>query len=300
LNPFTLENEYFRVVILDYGALLHQLWVKDKHQRWVNVVMGLDTPEAYLTDTWSRGAVIGRFAGRLENPIAVQQQFHTIEHEKGVMLHSGSGGWGSKFWTVHTQKATEISLSYTCAHGTTGFPGTVEATLTYQLKDSDLILYYAAQADQPTHINLTNHAYFNLNPSGKIASQELTIAADSILELKNSLVPTGNRVQVDQTPYDFRIPKKIASLSLDDYYVLNKKASPAASLYASETGILMETKTDQPGIVVFTPPHFEAICFETQKFSNTPNIESFPTTLVVPNKPYKQKTVFTFSIPERE
>ena len=297
MNSFILENDYLRIIILDYGALLHQLWIKDKHQKWINIVMGLDTPNAYLTDTWSRGAVIGRFAGRLENPIAIEQQPFFIENQNGVMLHSGSGGWGTKIWKVHSHSETKISLSYTCPHGTTGFPGTVKATVTYQLEDSNLILHYIAQTDQPTHINLTNHSYFNLNPSGKIDSQELMIAADAILELKNSLVPTGNSIKVDQTPYDFRTPKKIDTLSLDDYFVLNNKASLSASLYAIETGILMETFTDQPGIVIFTPPHFEAICFETQKFSNTPNIDTFPSTLVDPEEPYIQKTKFKFSVP---
>ena len=83
---------------------------------------------------------------------------------------------------------------------------------------------------------------------------------------------------------------------MDDYFVLNNKSNEAAVLFSSETGIEMSTHTDQPGIVVFTPPHFDAICFETQKFSNTPNIKNFPTTLVKKEETYRHKTLFKFRL----
>ena len=67
-------------------------------------------------------------------------------------------------------------------------------------------------------------------------------------------------------------------------------------MYSPETGILMKTITDQPGVVIFTPPHFEAICFETQKFSNSPNIPTFPSTLVKANEEYTHQTRFEFSL----
>jgi len=87
---------------------------------------------------------------------------------------------------------------------------------------------------------------------------------------------------------------------LDDYFVLNKNAEEAAVIFSPETGIEMKTITDQPGIVVFTPPHFEAICFETQKFSNTPNIPSFPSTLIESGETYQHNTHFKFSLKNEE
>ncbi len=296
MKSFTLENKHLKVVLLDYGALLHQLWVKDRNGDFVNVIQGLPSPEDYKKDSWSRGAVIGRFAGRLENPIQIDFEPIAIEHHEGVLLHSGSSGWGTKTWTCEKQHPNAVLFSITCPEGASGFPGTVNATMHYKIENTSLHLKYSAKTDRPTHINLTNHAYFNLNPKGKIKDQILHIQADEFLYLKNNLVPSGKRVNVSHTPFDFRTPKKINNTVLDDYFVLNSNAKIAASLSDPSSGIVMETLTDQPGVVVFTPPHFEAICFETQKFSNTPNIASFPSTLIRSNEVYQQNTEFRFSI----
>ena len=292
----TLENENLKAVFLDYGAVLHQLWVKEKNGIPINIVMGLETPEDYHHDNWSRGAVIGRFAGRLENPIQIGSEQISIEHSEGVLLHSGSSGWGKKTWDIVTQKSNQVSFRYICREGASGFPGQVVAHIHYRLEEDSLSLEYHAQTNIDTHINLTNHAYFNLNPEGKIDRQYLRIHADEVLELKPSLVPTGLKKAVNQTSFDFRKQKQIGENRMDDYFVLNNKSNEAAVLFSSETGIEMSTHTDQPGIVVFTPPHFDAICFETQKFSNTPNIKNFPTTLVKKEGTYRHKTLFKFRL----
>ena len=292
----TLENESLKAVFLDYGAVLHQLWVKDKNGIPINIVMGLETPEDYHHDNWSRGAVIGRFAGRLENPIQIGSKQISIEHSEGILLHSGSSGWGKKTWDIVTQKSNQVSFRYICREGASGFPGQVVAHIHYRLEEDSLSLEYHAQTNIDTHINLTNHAYFNLNPEEKIDRQYLRIHADEVLELKPSLVPTGLKKAVNQTSFDFRKQKQIGENRMDDYFVLNNKSNEAAVLFSSETGIEMSTHTDQPGIVVFTPPHFDAICFETQKFSNTPNIKNFPTTLVKKEEAYRHKTLFKFRL----
>jgi aldose 1-epimerase len=172
--------------------------------------------------------------------------------------------------------------------------------VSYRLVGNQLRIDYRATTDAPTHVNLTNHAYFNLNPKSAIESHQLQIHADRYLELKQNLVPTGTRLNVAQTPFDFRTPKTIATTRLDDYFVLNATNEAAATLYEPQSGIEMKTYTDQPGVVVFTPPHFEAICFETQKFSNTPNIPTFPSTLLLPEAIYKHQTQFEFNLKNEE
>ncbi|MDA9588629.1 galactose mutarotase, partial [Flavobacteriaceae bacterium] len=94
----------------------------------------------------------------------------------------------------------------------------------------------------------------------------------------------------------FKTPKVLGTTRLDDYFVLSPTNEAVVSLYEPQSGIEMKTYTNQPGLVVFTPPHFEAICFETQKFSNTPNIPSFPSTLLKPGTIYDHQTHFKFSL----
>ena len=297
METYSIENEFIKAVFIAYGAILHQLWVKDKNGNPTNVIMGLAEPEDYLNDEWARGAVIGRFAGRLVNPIKVVQQTVQIENNKGLMLHSGSSGWHLKTWTPKPHKNKQkITFEYHCPDGTSGFPGSIDARVTYSIHESVLLIQYQGIPSKTTPINMTNHAYFNLNPNNNIGNHKLTIDADDFLELQSNLVPTGKKIEVTGTPLDFRKEKFISETRLDDYFVVNQNQTSVASLYSPETGIEMKTYTDQPGVVVFTPPHFEAICFETQKFSNSPNIPSFPSTLIEANEEYSHRSRFEFSL----
>lgn len=297
METYSIENEFIKAVFIAYGAILHQLWVKDKNGNPTNVIMGLAEPEDYLNDEWARGAVIGRFAGRLVNPIKVGQQTVQIENNKGLMLHSGSSGWHLKTWTPKPHKNKQkITFEYHCPDGTSGFPGSIDARVTYSIHESVLLIQYQGIPSKTTPINMTNHAYFNLNPNNNIGNHKLTIDADDFLELQSNLVPTGKKIEVTGTPLDFRKEKFISETRLDDYFVVNQNQTSVASLYSPETGIEMKTYTDQPGVVVFTPPHFEAICFETQKFSNSPNIPSFPSTLIEANEEYSHSSRFEFSL----
>jgi len=297
VETYSIENEFIKAVFIAYGAILHQLWVKDKNGNPTNVIMGLAEPEDYLNDEWARGAVIGRFAGRLVNPIKVGQQTVQIENNKGLMLHSGSSGWHLKTWMPKPHKNKQkITFEYHCPDGTSGFPGSIDARVTYSIHESVLLIQYQGIPSKTTPINMTNHAYFNLNPNNNIGNHKLTIDADDFLELQSNLVPTGKKIEVTGTPLDFRKEKFISETRLDDYFVVNQNQTSVASLYSPETGIEMKTYTDQPGVVVFTPPHFEAICFETQKFSNSPNIPSFPSTLIEANEEYSHRSRFEFSL----
>ena len=297
METYSIENDFIKAVFIAYGAILHQLWVKDKNGNPTNVIMGLAEPEDYLNDEWARGAVIGRFAGRLVNPIKVGQQTVQIENNKGLMLHSGSSGWHLKTWTPKPHKNKQkITFEYHCPDGTSGFPGSIDARVTYSIHESVLLIQYQGIPSKTTPINMTNHAYFNLNPNNNIGKHKLTIDADDFLELQSNLVPTGKKIEVTGTPLDFRKEKFISETRLDDYFVVNQNKTSVASLYSPETGIEMKTYTDQPGVVVFTPPHFKAICFETQKFSNSPNIPSFPSTLIEANEEYSHRSRFEFSL----
>ena len=295
MQVFSINNGTLKAIFLSYGATLHQLWIKDKYGKLVNVVKGLKNPHEYLLDNWCRGAVIGRYAGRLENPIQVEKKIINIHNKNGVLLHSGTNGWNKQDWKVVIDKNPNcIHFEHTCIEETAGFPGTVKAKVTYLLKDNTLCINYISKTDATTHVNLTNHSYFNLNGNSPIDEHLLQVKSDYILELKENLVPTGKMLKVDNTNFDFRTRKTINKIRLDDYFVLKSNEEEVACLYSHESGIEMKTFTNQPGIVIYTPPHFEAICFETQKFSNTPNINHFPSTLLKPGEIYDHQTKYQF------
>ena len=100
MKTYTLDNGNIKAVFLSFGAILHELWVKNRYGSFINVIQGLKNLNEYISDSWSRGAIIGRYAGRLINPIKVNGKLYEIENEKGIMLHSGSEGWGKKNWAL--------------------------------------------------------------------------------------------------------------------------------------------------------------------------------------------------------
>ena len=143
METFTLNNGILKAVFLSYGAILHELWIKNKNGSTIDIIQGLQKPEDYLNDSWSRGAIIGRYAGRLENPIMIEEKSISIENNQGVLLHSGQSGWNTKEWEViHDKKPNSIRFKYRCNEGNSGFPGNIEAEINYRLKDNRICLDY--------------------------------------------------------------------------------------------------------------------------------------------------------------
>ena len=140
------------------------------------------------------------------------------------------------------------------------------------------------------------------------------------------LIPTGEIVKVEGTPFDFRTPKAIGQdleveneqlkngAGYDHNWVLDR-ATPselelAASVYEPASGRYMEVWTDQPALQFYGGNFFdgttegkygktlnyrESIALETQKYPDTPNNAHFPSTLLNPGEEYTHTCVYRFS-----
>ena len=239
-------------------------------------------------------------------------------------LHGGNRGFDKRVWTVvpvRQEDEVRITLGYRSAEGEEGYPGTVMAEVDYSLNDrNELGIHCRARTDKPTHVNLTNHSYFNLNNGrGTILDHELFIDADRVTELNSESIPTGKILDVGGTPYDFRrahaIGRDINQVppGYDINYVLantSRELQKAASLYDPDSGRIMEALTTLPGIQLYTSNYLEgitgkdailygkhaAVCLETQFFPDSANQPSFPSTLLLPGEEYSSVTVYRFSI----
>ena len=61
-------------------------------------------------------------------------------------------------------RGSKLELSAFSPFGEEAYPGGVEVRVTYTLNDQNhLTIDYSATSDKATIINLTNHAYLNLN-----------------------------------------------------------------------------------------------------------------------------------------
>ena len=188
------------------------------------------------------------------------------------------------------------------------------------MRTMNFVRHYA-ETDCATYINMTNHAYFNLCGKGKkITEHRLHIPADRILDTTPAFIPTGKRMNVKNTPFDFTSLKPIGTDLYADHeqllwnkgynhcYILKDEISvemlEAASLYEPVTGRNMTVMTDLPAVLLYTAGYYErpdtAVCLETQFYPDTPSHSDFPSCLVLPEKAYEHCTLFHFQVQKEE
>jgi aldose 1-epimerase len=234
-------------------------------------------------------------------------------------LHGGPNGFHNQVWEFTKQSENSATLHYLSKNGEEGYPGNLDVYVTFTLTAEDALeILYKATTDTATPVNLTNHAYFNLNGGGSALEHELRINASHYIPVDESLIPTGIE-PVEGTAFDFRLPKKLGEDidkneeqiriggGYDHSFVLNKEdegLTLAARAIGNETGIVMETITTEPGVQLFSgnfpeevlPNSYRtAFCLETQHFPDSPNQPSFPSTILEKGRDFSSKTIYKFS-----
>lgn len=277
---YVLTNEAgAEACITNFGGRLVSMMVPDKEGKLRDVVLGLDSVQAYfpennLTDL---GSSVGRYANRINQGRFVIDGDTAVlpQNNFGHCLHGG-GELGTLGWQYRVYKASQpndstLVLSLTSPDGDNGFPGEVKATVTYLLRsDNALDISYEATTSKPTVVNMTNHAYFNLtgDPDKLITELELMVNADGITPVDSTYMTNGEILSVDGTPFDFRKAKKIGQdiakteneqikfgNGYDHNFVLGTDgdiSKPAAELYSPESGILLTVYTTEPGLQVYS------------------------------------------------
>ena len=297
MDSIFLENDILGLKILPYGAIIQDLVYKNGSSP-LPLVVGHEDADTYLDNPWYLGACIGRNAGRIgSGGFYLGDQFYSLPSENGVHLHGGPQGLHQKKWEIEQIDQGDVpSVRLTCTSpdGESGYPGNLQVWITYSLEAGTLHIDYSAEIDQPCPINLTQHTYFLLDDARNVDDYELEINAQSYLETDEHQIPTGKILDVTESEYDFRQKRRIGTRRLDTAYVVN--ANPIARLYSPKSRIQMTVRTDQPAVVVFTPPHFPGICFETQHYPDAPNNKDFPNTLLHPGESYMHRSSFTFDL----
>ncbi|GGG76050.1 aldose 1-epimerase [Parapedobacter pyrenivorans] len=326
---YTLTNGTAIAAISNYGARVISLHVPDKNGNLVDVVLGYKDLAAYRQPGEGfYGAVVGRYGNRIaKGQFELEGQQYQLELNDGPnTLHGGTNGFFGKVWEVQHVTDSSLALQYVSPDGDAGYPGKLEATVKYTLtSDNGLDITYRATTDKATVVNLTNHAYFNLSGEGDstILDHLLTIRADGYTPVDETLIPTGEIAQVENTPFDFRQPTAIgaridtadAQLLLgkgyDHNFVLKKDAGLqlVATVESPKTGIVMDILTEEPGLQFYsgnfmdnvqhakggkTYNYRSAFCLETQHFPDAPNQPEFPSTILDPGSEYKTRTVYRF------
>lgn len=299
--------------LTNYGGRLVSLCVPDKDGKMTDVVLGYDNIAQYadtLNSPSDYGSSVGRYANRIKDAkiVVAGKEYKLRANDNVNSLHGGGNtGWLNKVYDIQSRTDSSVVFAITAPDGENGFPGTVKATATYTVKsDNTLDIVFEATTDKETVINMTNHAYFNLNGdfSKDGFNQVMYINADNFTPSDALYIPTGEIKSVEGTPMDFRQPK-VLSEACDTTYDQIKNATgydhnwclntykdgkgddttPCASLYSPITGIFMEVFTNEPGLQAYTGnfqgtgiackhgvkyPKHVSVCFESQKYPDSP------------------------------
>ncbi len=326
VKAYTLKDDKISVEIMTLGATITSIKTPDKNGVVTDVLMGYKTTDEYLANGGYLGATIGRFGNRIGGAkFTLSGKEYTIgNNDNGNALHGGLVGFDKKIWSDKVDGEV-LELSYVSPDGEEGFPSTLNVTVRFSVEDGGLKLDYTATTDGETVVNLTNHAYFNLHGEGNgdILDTLLRIDADNITPVDASLIPHGEFMKVENTPFDFRKPMTIGERINSDHeqiklcggYDINYATNGSgfrkiASAKSNATGIVMDVFTDAYGVQFYSgnflsgaigksgkPYNYRnGFCLETQNFPNAVNCKEYPSAVLKKGEVYRTTTVYKFGL----
>lgn len=328
---YTIQKGKVAAQIINYGGFVVGLYSPDKNGEYANLVNHYDNIKQYMNYNMGMiGPALGRYANRIANgKFKLDGVEYNITKNSGQhTLHGGAKGFDHTVWKVVKAKKDKLILSCVLPDGLDGFPGTLTTTLTYSItKDGGLQISYEATTDKATVVNLSNHTYFNLDGAGNgdIMDHQLMINAGFITETDRSNIPTGDYGLVDGSPYDFQKPVRIGDRqyspqpgqggrggfggfggqvpegmvrNYDNNFCLvhtGTGVEMVASLYSPKSGRYMEVWNNHPGLQVYTGAR-TAIALESQMYPDSPNHDSFPSTVLRPGEKYQHTVIYKLSV----
>lgn len=325
----TLERDGVRLRVLSFGALVEWLSWPGRGGEVANVVLGFADLGGYV-DSNNPGPHFGATVGRYANRIA-QGRFeldggpHELARNDGPHhLHGGVESFDRRVWEVAERSEHAVTFARTSPDGEEGYPGALAVRAAYELLEGGRVaMTYEATCDAPTHVNLTNHAYFNLagEGTGSVDRHELEVPAARYVEVGADGIPVpGPPARVEGTPLDLREaavlaerlrvdhPQLLAVRGIDHCYVLDGPAGTlalAARLRDPASGRVLEVHTTEPGVQVYSGNHLDGslvgtsgrvyrqgdgVALETQHLPDSPNRPDFPSTVLRPGEAFRSRT----------
>ena len=308
------------------GAAIVSIAVPDKNGVLGDVVLGYEKAEDYFADGPCSGKCPGRYANRIaKGHFTLDGKEYTLPINNGPNhLHGGPEGFQNKVWDSRID-GEAVEFMYFSEDGEAGYPGNLKVVARYEWDDDCVLrLTFSAVTDAPTVLNITNHAYFNLECSGDIKGHLLTLNASEYLPTDPTLIPLGDSEPVAGTPMDFINPKPLGrdleadfpalkyGKGYDNCFVIDGyepgQIQFAGELYAPVSGRVLEVYTTQPGIQIYTGNwlegcpegkgrrwhDYDAVAMECQHFPDSPN-KDYPSTVLRPGETFQEAIIFSFS-----
>ncbi len=322
-NLYLLSNDSGMTVgVSDLGADLVLVRVPDRHGNRPDVLLGYDSAAGYKVNGPDFGAIVGRCANRIAQASFKLNgvSYHLTANEGPNNLHSGPHMYFQRLWTHRVQASNDsVAFELTSEPNDQGFPGSLKIAVNYRLDESNALeISYDAQPSEATIVNLTCHAYWNLNghASGSALGHTLMLDSDSYTPPNEENIPTGEIRKVDGSVFDFRKKRSLASglgARYDHNFLLagayEHRLQHAARLEGDLSGIALDISTDAPGLQLYTSEYLDVargkdgvaygkgagVAIETQFPPDAIHHKNFPQPIFTPEHPFHSKTIFSFS-----
>ncbi|MGB5511302.1 MAG: aldose epimerase family protein [Woeseiaceae bacterium] len=310
----------------DFGAKIVELHVPGRNGQLDDVVLGFDNLEQYVAPNQSIGATIGRYTNRIrDGRFEIDGVVYELTKNEGDNTIHGGGEFENAVWDadfVENELGAGIRFRYRSPDGSHGFPGNLDSVATYILTDDDAVhVTFEAETDKATHVNFTQHSYFNLNGAASTIHDHVAmIDADRYVVL-DEVLATGEIDSLDGKPWDLRAPTRLGDnmeqIPLGGYhhdYVVNKPAGElevVAVVSDPESGRKLTVSSTQPDVTFYVAMGltdafvgkygiaygpYMAFCLETQHPVDAANHPQFPSTLLRPGEKYLETVVYDFGI----
>ena len=316
-------------VVSNLGAVIVAVNVPDRDGKLADVSLGYGKADSYFGDGPCAGKVPGRFANRIaKGKFTLDGKEYTLPVNNGPNhLHGGPEGFQNQVWESRKRKGG-VEFKYVSADGEMGYPGNLVVVARYEWsEENELRLTFSAKSDAKTVVNLTNHAYFNLNGHGSALQHFLKLNCSEYLPTDDTLIPLGEPEPVAGTPMDFLNAKTLGRDIRKDFPALNYgkgydacwvidgytpgQLQEAAELWSNRSGRTLKVFTTQPGIQVYTGNwlngcpqgkrgriyhDYDAVALECQHFPDSPNRPAYPSTVLKPGKTFHEAIIFAFGV----
>lgn len=314
------SGEY--VELLDYGATVNGLYIRNRSGQLINCVLQAAGPEALEVNNMA-ASVIGRCANRIKHgKCTISGKEVQLEvNVRGQFLHGASGNYAHQLFSG---EITSDGVVFTLKDmGKGGFDNTVDVRVTYTFSERALTISYEMIPSEDTILCPTNHAYFNLGGLTDIRNSRMYIGASFIAGTDDEGVADGSLIPVSGTPYDFLEERSIGSAMESDsvgylkrtrggydnpYFFGDDPYGLRASLCDPESGIMMKCYSDMQSVILFTPGYcrgrmsgtqeiktdYAAVCLETQYMPNAVNCPEFRSPVFRAGELLRSTTVYAF------
>ena len=333
ISLFTIVNKSGASVELSsLGAGIVAVRVPDKDGKIENVALSYADPADYMADGPCMGKIPGRYANRIaKGHLEIDGKTYQLNINNGPnALHGGPTGFQNHIWDADIIP-NGVKFTYKAKDGEENYPGNLTAVAEYRWSDDNVLtLKLNAESDAPTVINLTNHAYFNLEgaDAGNVLSHKMKIKASRYLPTDSTQIPTGEMAPVKGTPMDFVEFKEIGKDIQADFEALKigkgydhcwiidgwekgKLVEEAVVLESPHSGRVLTVSSTQPGVQIYTGnwlsgspvncsgksyEDYDGVAIEMQGFPDAPNKSEFPAQELRPGEKYEEIIRFAFSV----